>query len=215
MTESQITTLTDFFADTLRGANVSHESVELVLSRSRAELLSNLAHVIREFVKMVEGFDVPRMKVDHSLAPHAALDLLAGFEQEVDQKIAATMPRCHLDAATPPNSAPDRTDRAHQLAETVMHAPPAEGEVFRFFYTEDGDTDDDIARKFSSRNMRPATPFEVCRINQGNGEFTSKYPNAAIWKNDDGVWCFAACYMHLGKLYVRVKAHTTHWPRGF
>lgn len=215
MTEDQITTLTDLFADALRRANAPSESIELVLNHSRTELASNLTHVVTEFMKMAEGFDAPRMKVDHSLAPQAALDLLLGFEQDIDQAVAATMPRSCPDESIPLGTASNRTDQARQLTETVVYAPPSEGDVFRFIFTEDDQTDDDIMRKFASQNLRPATPFEVCRINQGNGEFTWKYPNVAIWKNDDGAWCFLACFMHLGKLYVKVKDHTTPWRKGF
>ena len=185
------------------------------MNRYKGELLKNFLHVVREFVKIVKGFTIPRAKVNRSRTPQEALDTLATMEQQVDPDVMTTMPGRDLNEKTPLDATADRTGNAGSFAETIMRQNPGEGDMFHFFQMEHEATDDEIAKKFTSLGLRPADAYELCRINEENSDFAYKYPNATIWKVN-GVWHFMACYAYLGKLYVRVKIHTLpHWRKGY
>lgn len=215
MTKEQIDELKEVFGDGLGRVQIPEEAIGLILSRRKNDLLRNLVHVVQEFVKIVMGFTIPRLKVDRSRMPQEAVDTLKGVEQEVEAEVLATMPGGDASLSTPRQISGAVAD--YSLAETMVVQGPSggEGDVFCFFQMEKEATDEEISAEFRSRRLRPADAYEVCRINEGNSEFTYKYPNATIWQVG-GVWRFIACYAHLGRLYVRVKVHTSsQWNKGF
>ena len=201
--------------DGLGRVQIPEEAIGLILSRRKNDLLRNLVHVVQEFVKIAMGFAIPRLKVDRSRTPQEAIDSLKGVEREVEAEVLATMP-----GGDASSNAAHRIKGAgadYSLAETIVVQGPSggEGDVFYFFQMEKEATDEEIWEEFRLRRLRPADAYEVCRINEGNSDFTYKYPNATIWQVG-GVWHFIACYAHLGRLYVRVKVHTSsQWNKGF
>ena len=162
MTNEQINELRELLADGLRRAEgntpIPSESIELVLNRYKGELLKNFLHVVREFVKIVKGFTIPRAKVNRSRTPQEALDTLATMEQQVDPDVMTTMPGRDLNEKTPLDATADRTGNAGSFAETIMRQNPGEGDMFHFFQMEHEATDDEIAKKFTSLGLRPLTP---------------------------------------------------------
>jgi hypothetical protein len=214
LTKEQIDQLKEVFGDGLGRVEIPEEAIGLIVGRRRNDLLRNLVHVVQEFVKIVMGFTIPRLKVDRSRTPQEVVGTLKGMEQEVDAEVMATMPGRDT---SPGIAKSTRRDADYSLAETIVVQGPngGEGDAFCFFQMEKEATDEDISEEFRSRRLRPADAYEVCRINEGNSDFTYKYPNATIWQVD-GVWHFIACYAHLGRLYVRVKVHTSsQWNKGF
>lgn len=216
MTKEQIDELKEVLGDGLSRIEIPEEAVGLILGRRRNDLLRNLLHVVKEFAKIAMGFTIPRLKVDRSRTPQEAIDTLNGVEQEVDAEVLVTMPGCDASFGAAPQI--KREDGAnHSFAETVVIQSPSggEGDVFYLFQMEKEATDEEIWEELRLRRLRPADAYEVCRINEGNSDFTYKYPNATIWRVGDA-WHFIACYAHLGKVYVRVKVHVKkQWDKGF
>ncbi len=216
MTHEQIDQLKEVLGDGLSRVEISEEAVALILGRRKNYLLKNFVHAMEEFVKIVMGFTIPRLKVDRSRTPKEAIDTLKGMEQEVDAGVLATMPGCDVSfVAVPQVKRGAGVD--YSLAETVVVQSPSggEGDAFSFFQMEKEPTDEEIWGEFRRRGLRPADGYEICRINEVHSDFAYKYPNATIWRVGDA-WHFIACYVHLGRVYVAVKVHTKkEWDKGF
>lgn len=216
MTREQIDALKEVLGDGLGRVEIAEEAIGLILGRRKNDLLRSLVHLVQEFVKIVMGFTIERLKVDRSRMPQEAIGTLKGMEQEVDAKVLATMPGREASfVAAPQVKREGGTD--HSFAETVVMQGPSggEGDVFCFFQMEKEPTDEEIEEEFRSRRLRPADGYEICRINEVHSDFAYKYPNATIWRVGDE-WHFIACYVHLGTAYVAVKIHTKkQWDKGF
>lgn len=216
MTRDQINQLKEILEDGLSRAEIPEEAIGLMVTGPRKnDLLRNLLHVVKEFAKIVMGFTTERLKVDRSRTPQEAIDTLKGVEQEVEAEVLATMPGGNISLGVVHRT--KRDDADYSLAQTVVVQSPSggEGDVFCLFQMEHEATDEEIWEEYRLRGLRPADGYEVCRINEGKSDFTYKYPNVTIWQVGDA-WHFIACYAHLGKFYVRVKAHVKkQWNKGF
>lgn len=195
--------------------DIPDTTVDEILRNHEVGLRAQLRHLVREFAKMNDGFTIPRMKVDRTRAPQDALNALKGMKQEIDPAIVAKMPggttQKDTAAETPSQQ---KMNAGASFAETIMQANAGEGDMFRIFMAE-GATDDEITEKLAARGLRAADAYELCRLNEMNGELAYRYPNVTIWKMDDA-WCFMAFYVHLGQPYVKVAVHADkHWRPGY
>lgn len=82
------------------------------------------------------------------------------------------------------------------VAETIPKGDSAEVDIVFFKpepweYTKPGwMSDDDLEKCFELRNLEPADPYSLAKVNEDDSAFADEYPNSTHWKDDKGRWCF-------------------------
>ena len=195
--------------------DIPDKAFDEILRGHEVGLRAQFRHVVREFAKITNGFTIPRMKVDRTRTPQEALNALKAMRQEIDPEVAVKMPGGNPQKETIVETTnQQKISVDSSFAETIMRPNTGEGDMFHFFMAE-GATDDEVTEKLALRGLRPADAYELCKINEINGDLAYRYPNTTIWKID-GVWCFIAFYVHLGQPYVKVAIHADkHWRPGY
>lgn len=186
MTDGQI----DKAGDIVRAALCKHlrEQRSEFESEPTQQVLGNpalgpkLLAVFRQMYEAVSGLIMRHVKVNRARTPQEALDAL-GRAQYTDREVVETMPRGDSD----------------------------EDDDVLFFQGSRYLSDDELEEEFESRGFVPADPYLVAAVNQDDPSFADERPNATHWKDDQGRWCYLACYRFDGERGVRVSRYGFGW----
>lgn len=171
VSREQLGRFLDKFEIRLRGAGFKKEDFQKgILEIPETPLMDELLAVVSRFVAMVVNTIVHVVTgIDRGRKPQEAIDA-TGRRQYVDREVVATMPRCDGDQV--------------------------ELEFFKLDLSARGGwiSNSDLQKEFESRKLVP-DPMAQIAFNKANPAFADDHPNATLWKDADGKWCYLAFYL--------------------
>lgn len=84
--------------------------------------------------------------------------------------------------------------------------PRGEGEEAEvvFFKGNRRMSDEEVEKEYERYNLYPVDPYSLAKVNKDDPAFADEHPNATIWKDADGNWCFAAFIRWRGERRVDI-----------
>ena len=164
ITEGQAAKVEELLAAGLRKSGLPREAVQSVLKTQGPQMVAELVAVVRKFVEVVSKFIVRIiMDIDRTLTPQQILNN-TGRRQYVNSDVVATMPR-------------------------------GEGkskEIIWFPLGEYKPSTDAVMAEYDRLGLKPVDPYSLAKANTDGAVFADTRPNATIWKDTEGNWCFLA-----------------------
>jgi hypothetical protein len=74
-------------------------------------------------------------------------------------------------------------------------------------------SDGDLEKCFERRNLKPADPYSLAKVNEDDTTFSDKYPNATHWKDVYNKWCFISFNRWREGLAVLVERRDRDWDK--
>lgn len=109
----------------------------------------------------------------------------------------------------------DSTKRKQYVNENVLAAfPPATGLTLEFFTIGKDCTNEEVIGEYESRDLVPASPFDVCAFDVENPERMDEMEYVATLWEDKNTWCYAVFDRWLGERRVHVHRHDGGWLDG-
>lgn len=169
MTDGQIDKATDVLRASLRKHREEFKSDAAQQAITAKELASDLLAVFRAHIERFSNLIVRIVGVNRTRTPEEALTA-TGRKQYTNAEVVAAMPR----------------GRGEQ-AKVVFFKPKKSA------YDENGlISDDNVAKEYESRGLKPADPFSLCAVNETDPAFADTHPHATHWKDVKGNWCYTA-----------------------
>ncbi len=69
----------------------------------------------------------------------------------------------------------------------------------------------DLMKEFELRDLDPEFPDNLAAVNEDNPDFADNRPNATIWKDASGKWCYTIFRRWDGERYVNVDCVDRGW----
>jgi len=104
-------------------------------------------------------------------------------------------------------------NRAEYTDNSVVKAiPRGEGDevMVEFFKLDKYVSDDALALEYQKRGLTP-DPYALAAVNEADPAFADEHPNGTHWKDENGNWCFIACYRFDGERDVFVDRLSRDW----
>ena len=140
----------------------------------------------RERAEAVSNLIVRTAKVNRSRFQQEAIEA-TGREQYTDRRVVDAMPKGEGDEV-----------------EVVFFKP-------NLSYRNGVISDDDLAKEFELRGLKPADPISVTAVNEADPAFADEKPHCTHWKDAKGNWCYATFDRWYGKRRVGVGRSDSGW----
>ena len=132
-------------------------------------LAHDLLAVFRKYIELFSNLIMRLVQVDRRRTPEEAI-AATGRKQYVNSAVVAAMPKGSGDEA-----------------KVIFFKPDASA------YDANGwMSDEKLEQEYASRNLKPADPYSLAAVNEGDPAFADEHPNATHWQDADGKWCYAA-----------------------
>lgn len=181
ITSGQIGKINDLFAARLRASGLPAGAVQQVLEQAGGSLASELVAVVRTRVELVSGVIIRRVRVNRLRSPQETI-AATGRRQYLNDSVVAAMPRGEGD-------------------EVDVH----------FFKESRYLSDSALDEAFAKRGLKPADPYSMLAVDEGDPALADDYPHGTHWRDADGKWCYAACYRWRGGREVFVNRYGLGW----
>jgi hypothetical protein len=99
-----------------------------------------------------------------------------------------------------------------------MMMPRGEGDGAEVVFFKVGRylNDNDLEKEFNLRGFKPADAYSLSAVNEEDPAFADTHPNATVWKDVDGKWCYVAFFQWNGRERdVSVKRSSRVWSEGW
>lgn len=186
ISNSQITRIIEILSITLPDSGLLSKSTRLVLDvdRRRWALQEELFTVVRRHIEAVSDIFVRKVYPHYKLAPQEAINA-TGRRQSVDNDIVSTMPKGVVEGRV----------------EVV------------FFKVNHYVCWSNVDQEFELRDLKPADPYSLLKVNEDDPSFADTLPNFTYWKDAKNRWCFLKFGTYDGVRYVTIDHFSRGWCR--
>lgn len=134
---------------------------------------------------------------------------------ELQSSMITRRVRVHVDRTRSPQEMLDATERWRFVCngDVIASMPKGEGKEVDviFFKIDKYITNEEFEEEYEKRGLVPADPYSLLQVNIDDHAFADAHPNATVWKNKNGTWCYAICNRWNGVLDVDVDQSDGRW----
>lgn len=185
LSDGQIAKFSEAYAALLRKHRNELGSDEAQQVLGSPQYLQAQLGVVRKFIEAVSSLIRRLVSVNRERAPEAAI-AATNRKQYVTASVVKTMPR----------------------------GEGSEEEIILFKVGCDL-TDEELKQEYELRGLVPASPFGLAALNESDPAFADDHPNATVWIDSEGKWCYAAFYRWDDDRSVNVYRGDDDWGDGW